>query len=130
LFSVDNHAVLIKKWEQYFPVLQKFAYFAAKTLILVKTLNFMAEKPPGETIEKACREALEKFTKLGVEEYKGMISKLNFLIASYNADHNPVGLYEVGAEALEILKAVKAKKNNAVAKTLLDSLEKGLAEKQ
>jgi hypothetical protein len=41
-----------------------------------------------------------------------------------------VGLYEVGAEALEMLKAIKAKKNNAVAKPLLDSLEKGLAEKQ
>jgi hypothetical protein len=89
----------------------------------------MAEKIPGETIEKACREALEKFTKLGVEEHKGIISKLHFLITSYNADGNPVGLYEVGAEALEMLKAIKAKRNTAVAKALLDSLEAGLAVK-
>ncbi len=89
----------------------------------------MAEEIPGATIEQACREALEKFTKLGVDEHKGIISKLHFLITSYNADHNPVGLYEVGAEALELLKAIKAKKNNAVAKGLLENLEKGLAEK-
>ncbi|WP_250630857.1 hypothetical protein [Rhodoflexus caldus] len=87
------------------------------------------EKIPGERIEKACREAHAKFLKLGKEQYEGILSKLEYLITSYNADKNPVGLYEVGAEALEMLKAIKAKKPNAVAKKLLDDLEAALADK-
>jgi hypothetical protein len=87
------------------------------------------EKIPGERIEKACREAHAKFLKLGKEQYEGILSKLEYLITSYNADKNPVGLYEVGAESLAMLKAIKAKKPNAVAKKLLDDLEAALADK-
>lgn len=87
------------------------------------------EKIPGERIEKACREAHAKFLKLGKEQYADILSKLEYLITSYNADKNPVGLYDVGAEALEILKEIKAKRPNAVAKKLLDELEAALAEK-
>lgn len=87
------------------------------------------EKIPGERIEKACREAHAKFLKLGKEQYAGILSKLEYLITSYNADKNPVGLYGVGAEALEMLKEIKAKRPNAVAKKLLDELEAALAER-
>ncbi|MCS6966995.1 MAG: hypothetical protein RMJ44_09255 [Cytophagales bacterium] len=87
------------------------------------------EKIPGERIEKACRQAHAKFMKLGKEQYAGILSKLEYLITSYNADKNPIGLYEVGAEALAMLKEIKAKRPNAVAKKLLDELEAALAEK-
>ncbi|WP_448520347.1 hypothetical protein [Rhodoflexus sp.] len=87
------------------------------------------EKIPGERIEKACREAHAKFLKLGKEQYRDILSKLEYLIASYNADKNPVGLYGVGAEALEMLREIKARKPNAVAKKLLNDLEAALATK-
>ncbi|MCU0450385.1 MAG: hypothetical protein MUC97_11185 [Bernardetiaceae bacterium] len=88
----------------------------------------MAEKEKGLAIEKACRDAYDKFMKLGKDEYVGILSKLQYLIVSYNADKNPVGLYEVGAEALALLNSIKAKKPNAVAKKLIDDLEKALTE--
>ncbi len=82
-----------------------------------------------EQIEAACREAHEKFLKLDGEVYKDVIDKLQFVIVSYNADKNPVGLYEIGGMALDLLKKHKAQKPRQVSKELIESLEKALATK-
>jgi hypothetical protein len=51
------------------------------------------------------------------------------LIVSYNADQNPVGLYEVGQEAIEALKAYKVENPRKVAQKLIDNLEKVVSAK-
>ncbi len=82
-----------------------------------------------EQIENACREARDKFLKLDVEVYKDIIEKLQFVIVSYNADKNPVGLYHIGEAALDLLKKHKEQKSRQVSKELIDTLEKALANK-
>lgn len=79
-----------------------------------------------ERIEKACRDAHEKLVKIDPETYKELISKLEFVIASYNYDKNPVGLYEIGELALDALKEYKKEKPRAIAKKLIDDIEKAL----
>ncbi|SFF02364.1 hypothetical protein [Thermoflexibacter ruber] len=80
-----------------------------------------------EQIENACREAHEKFLKLDAEVYKDIIEKLQFVIVSYNADKNPIGLYHIGAMALDLLKKHKEQKPRQVSKDLIETLEKALA---
>ncbi|GAB4183562.1 MAG: hypothetical protein OHK0057_02790 [Thermoflexibacter sp.] len=80
-----------------------------------------------EQIENACREAHEKFLKLDAEVYKDIIEKLQFVIVSYNADKNPIGLYHIGAIALDLLKKHKEQKPRQVSKDLIETLEKALA---
>jgi hypothetical protein len=80
-----------------------------------------------EKLEQACREVREKFAQLDAEGFKNLIEKLDYLIVSYNADKNPVGLYEVGHEALANLKNFKEKNPRKVAQKLIDSLEKAVS---
>jgi hypothetical protein len=82
-----------------------------------------------EQIENACREAHEKFLKLDGEVYKDIIEKLQFVIVSYNADKNPIGLYQIGELALDLLKKHKEQKPRQVSKDLIETLEKALANK-
>ncbi len=79
-----------------------------------------------EKIEQACREAHEKLVKLDPETYKELISKLEFVIASYNYDKNPIGLYEIGELALDALKEYKKEKPRAISKKLVEDIEKAL----
>ncbi|MCU0447430.1 MAG: hypothetical protein MUE85_21240 [Microscillaceae bacterium] len=82
-----------------------------------------------QKLEQACREARDKFAQLDSEGFKGMIEKLDYLIVSYNADQNPIGLYEVGQEAIDTLKAYKVENPRKVAQKLIDGLEKAVSTK-
>lgn len=77
-------------------------------------------------IEKACIDALEKIRQIGRDDFNEVQSKLEYVIGSYQFDHNPVGLYEVGAMTLNKLKGVKTEKPKLITKKLLDDLEKAL----
>ncbi len=77
-------------------------------------------------IEKACIDAHKKFQKLNMVEFNEIKSKLAYVIGSYNFDKNPVGLYEIGAQALDILKTIKQKKPRSINKKLLTDLENAL----
>ena len=80
-----------------------------------------------EKIEKACVEAYEKFEKLDLPEFQDIKEKLAFVINSYRYDKNPVGLFEIGGQALDILKKYKEEKPRQVAKKLIEGLEKAVA---
>jgi hypothetical protein len=80
-----------------------------------------------EKLGQACQEARDKFAQLDSEGFKNLIEKLDYLIVSYNADKNPVGLYEVGNEALTVLKEFKAKNARKVAQKLIDNLENAVS---
>jgi glycerophosphoryl diester phosphodiesterase len=92
------------------------------------TVTITMSENPVHHLELAtvCQEAREKFAQLDSEGFKHIIEKLDYLIVSFNADKNPVGLYEVGEEALEALKQYKEKNTRKVAQKLLDSLDKAL----
>ena len=80
-----------------------------------------------EKIEKACIEALQKFKQVNRDDTNEVESKLEYVIGSYQHDHNPVGLYEIGAMALNKLMELKQEKPKQVSKKLIDDLEKALA---
>ncbi|GAB4346085.1 MAG: hypothetical protein OHK0038_26290 [Flammeovirgaceae bacterium] len=79
-----------------------------------------------DKIEKALRDAHKTFFELGKDEYKGIIGKLEFLIASYNYDKNPVGLYEVAPEVRDLLVKIKEENSRAVNKKIITALEKAM----
>ncbi|TAE09444.1 MAG: hypothetical protein EAZ95_16005 [Bacteroidetes bacterium] len=87
----------------------------------------MSENPVHHLeLEQACKEARDKFSQLDSEGFKSLVEKLDYLIVSFNADKNPIGLYEVGEEALTALTAYKAKNTRKVAQKPLDTLDKAL----
>jgi hypothetical protein len=79
-----------------------------------------------DKIEKALRDAHKTFFDLGKDEYKGIIGKLEFLIASYNYDKNPIGLYEVAPEVLALLVKTKEENSRSVNKKVITALEKAI----
>jgi len=80
-------------------------------------------------IRIACENALNAFRKLDSEKYSEIISKLEFVIGSYDFDKNPVGLYEFGEKALEIIKQIKSENSRKIPKKLIEELEEALKEK-
>ncbi len=89
----------------------------------------MSEITAAEKIEKACEEAHAKFQKLGTEQFSDIIGKLEYVLVSYRADGNPVGLYEIGEQALALLQEYKKEKPRQVSKKLIETLEKAIEEK-
>ena len=75
----------------------------------------------------ACQETRDKFIQLDSEGFKAIVEKLDYLIVSFNADKNPIGLYEVAEEALSTMKAYKVKNTRKVAQKLLDTLDKAIS---
>jgi hypothetical protein len=71
--------------------------------------------------EKTIVSTLEKLEKLKLEK---LHAELSWCWNSYMADNNPVGVIEKSKKALELLKAKREENNKAVAKKLIDDLEK------
>lgn len=80
-------------------------------------------------IRIACENALNTFRKLDSNKYAEIISKLEFVIGSYDFDKNPIGLYEFGEKALEIFKEIKSENPRKISKKLIEELEDALKEK-
>ncbi len=79
-----------------------------------------------DRLRDACELAAQAFRKLNHNDFKEIISKLEFCIGSYNFDKNPAGLVEYGYKALTMLKEIKKNYPRKVSKTLLSSLEDSL----
>jgi hypothetical protein len=77
-------------------------------------------------LRNACEETAQFFRKIGDPANHEIQSKLDFVIGSFDFDKNPVGLYEIGKEALEILKEIKSKSPRKVNKQLISNLEECL----
>ena len=86
----------------------------------------MSNANQNQKIEKACKDALEKLKKIGLDKYADIQSKLEYVLGSFGFDENPVGLYEVGEIALKELKKYKKLKPRLVSKKLIDDLEKSI----
>lgn len=80
-----------------------------------------------EKLRDVCLDALTCLNKPGNKAYDEVKAKLEYVIASYNNDKNPVGLYEIGNMAFTCLKEISAEKPRKVKKALLKDLENCLS---
>jgi len=81
-----------------------------------------------EKLEKASKDALAQFEKIGDEKYYDIRSKLEFVLGSYGFDGNPVGLYEYAKKSSDLLKKYKTKHPRKVSKKLIDSIDKAVSD--
>lgn len=72
--------------------------------------------------EKTIVSTLEKLEKLKLDEK--LHAELSWCWNSFQADQNPVGVIAKSKEALELFKAKREQNAKAVAKKLIDDLEK------
>ncbi|MDE5417699.1 hypothetical protein L3049_06735 [Labilibaculum sp. DW002] len=79
-----------------------------------------------EELRDVCHEALVCLNKPGNSAYDEVKAKLEYVIASYNNDKNPVGLYEIGNMALTALEEISSEKPRKVKKALLKDLKESL----
>ena len=79
-----------------------------------------------EKLEKACKDALAQFEKIGDEKYYDIRSKLEFVLGSYGFDANPAGLYEFARKSSELLKKYKVKHPRKVSLKLINSIDKAV----
>ncbi|MBC6368258.1 hypothetical protein [Algoriphagus sp. AK58] len=75
-------------------------------------------------MEKVVADVIEKLGKLKQAE---LASDLSWCWVSFQNDGNPVGVVEKAEKALEAFKAAREQNSKAVAKKLVDDLEKALA---
>lgn len=69
-------------------------------------------------------EVIEKLEKLKNAE---LAAELSWCWGSFQNDQNPTGLADKAAQALAVFKEAREKNSRAVAKKLVDDLEKALA---
>lgn len=79
-----------------------------------------------EKLEKACKDALTQFEKIGDEKYYDIRSKLEFVLGSYGFDGNPEGLHEFAKRSSQLLKKFKEKYPRKVSQKLIDSIDKAI----
>jgi histone H1/5 len=77
-------------------------------------------------LDKALEAAYEKITKLNNPEFTGIADKIKFLIHSYRADGNPVGLFEVAPETVSFLSTNKEKYSKQISQKLIDDISKAV----
>jgi hypothetical protein len=78
-------------------------------------------------IEKVSATVLEKLKTLQLDPQ--LQSDIEWCLGSFSHDKNPIGLFETGDRALEMLKTELAKKTKGVTTKLVADLEKALSKK-
>lgn len=79
-----------------------------------------------EKLRDACQLAMDTLKKIKNPQFNEIISKLEFVIGSYNYDKNPIGLIEFGKIAMGMLKEIKKKNPRKVSKDVINKLEESL----
>jgi len=79
---------------------------------------------PAETIEAASETSLAKLRELNLD-YQ-LQSEIDWCLASYRGDGNPVGLYEMVERSINAFKAELAKKTKGVTSKFIGELQKAL----
>ncbi len=75
-------------------------------------------------LEMALLAAHERIAKSGKPEFMPLSEKIQYLIVSYRADGNPVGLYQVAHEAVDFLTAHQAANAKHIPAKLIDDIAK------
>jgi len=97
----------------------------AKKVAVKKTPAKKASQSPSLIIEAASETSLAKLRELNLD-YQ-LQSEIDWCLASYRSDGNPVGLFEMVERAVNIFKPALAKKTKGVTAKLISDLEKALA---
>jgi hypothetical protein len=86
-----------------------------------------ARKSPGQvpSIDKVSKSVLAKLKDLQLDGQ--LQADIEWCMGSFENDQNPIGLYETGARALELLKSELARKTKGVTAKMVGDLEKALA---
>lgn len=90
-----------------------------------KAASTTSSLSPAETIEAASETSLAKLRQLNLDPQ--LQSEIDWCLASYRNDGNPVGLYEMVDRAVRIFKQEQAKKTKGVTAKFVGELEKALA---
>ncbi|HEX8061341.1 MAG TPA: hypothetical protein VF473_10420 [Cyclobacteriaceae bacterium] len=80
---------------------------------------------PAQTIEAASETSLAKLRDLSIDH--PLQGEIDWCLASYRNDGNPVGLYEMVERAVGVFKQEQAKKTKGVTAKFIGDLEKALA---
>jgi hypothetical protein len=80
---------------------------------------------PAQNIEAAAETSLVKLRDLNIDPQ--LQSEIDWCLASYRNDGNPVGLYEMVERAVNVFKAEQARKTKGVTAKFVGELEKALA---
>ena len=99
----------------------------AKTITKSVKTPARKTKPTVAPIAKVTQTILEKMNALNIETQ--LQSDIAWCLGSYSHDNNPVGLYEMAAKALIVLKAEHAKKTKGITARLISDIEKALTAK-
>ena len=99
----------------------------AKTITKAAKVPARKAKPTIAPIAKVTQTILEKLKALDIEQQ--LQSDIAWCLGSYSHDNNPVGLYEVAAKALVILKIENAKKTKGITTKMIADIEKALTTK-
>jgi len=84
-----------------------------------------ASQSPSQIIEAASETSLKKLRELNLDEQ--LQSEIDWCLASYRSDGNPVGLYYMVERTIGVLKPELAKKRKGVTAKLISDLEKAFA---
>jgi hypothetical protein len=79
-------------------------------------------KSSSQIIEAASESALAKLRELNLDQQ--LQGEIDWCLASYRTDNNPVGLYEMVERSLNVLRAELAKKTKGVTAKFIGDLEK------
>ena len=80
-----------------------------------------------ESLKDACADSLDALRKLKDDTFGEINSKLEYVIGSYEFDKNPVGLHEIGQNALSIMKKFKEQNPRKLSKKVIDKMEKSIS---
>lgn len=80
---------------------------------------------PAQTIEAASETSVAKLRQLNLDPQ--LQSEIDWCLASYRNDGNPVGLYQMVERAVTLFKQEQAKKTKGVTAKFIGELEKALA---
>lgn len=98
---------------------------AKKEAAVKKAPAKKASKSPSQIIEAASETSLKKLRELELDHQ--LQSEIDWCLASYRSDGNPVGLYQMVERTINVLKPELAKKTKGVTSKFISDLEKALA---
>ena len=84
-----------------------------------------SSQSPSLIIETSSEASLKKLRELNLDEQ--LQSEIDWCLASYRSDGNPVGLYQMVERTIDVLKPELAKKTKGVTAKFISDLEKALA---
>lgn len=98
---------------------------AAKAAPKKSSAKAKESKSPSQIIEAASESALAKLRELDIDQH--LQAEIDWCLASYRSDGNPVGLYMMVERTIGVLRPELTKKRKGVTAKFIGDLEKALA---